>query len=91
MRSATWFIVFCVLIFLVLNDGKEVEAADPCTRIEDIEGNCNVNGEKECMKFMTNKYKTRFLSCACNNIYMLQKTKRFCECKYPCGNQNNTP
>ncbi|CAH2077162.1 unnamed protein product [Thlaspi arvense] len=86
MRSATWFIVFCVLIFHVLSNGKEVEAKELCTRIEDIEGDCSFQGEKECMKFMTNKYKTRYVSCTCNKIFMLKKTKRFCECKSRCEN-----
>ncbi|KAG7545327.1 Plant self-incompatibility response [Arabidopsis suecica] len=86
MKFATWFLVSYVLIFLVLCACKEVEAQELCNRIEDIDGNCDFQGEKGCLKFMTNKYKKeRHVSCKCTNLYMLHKTKRFCDCKHRCS------
>ncbi|XP_019086198.1 PREDICTED: putative defensin-like protein 231 [Camelina sativa] len=86
MKFVTWFIVSYVLIFLVLSACKEVGAKGLCSRIEDIDGNCDSHGEKECLKFMTDKYKKeRHVSCTCTNLYMLHKTKRFCECKHHCS------
>lgn len=54
-----------------------MEAEDLCRRVEDIEGNCNVDGEKGCMKFLTNKYNkicvvanvTTFSCCIRPNVF----------------------
>ncbi|KAF8088153.1 hypothetical protein N665_0550s0012 [Sinapis alba] len=90
MRSATWCIVFCVFIFLVMSDdGKEPkkkgEPNNLCPRIEDLEGNCKVDGPKGCMNYMRKTYKAKYDNCTCDNIYMLHKTKRFCECTIRCN------
>ncbi|KAL0726460.1 hypothetical protein Bca4012_022553 [Brassica carinata] len=92
MRSATWCIVFCVLIFLVISDGKKDKDKDKedlpqkyCPRIEDIEGNCKDNGPKVCAKFMTEVYKLNYFNCTCDNMYMLHKIKRYCRCQSLCS------
>nr|VDC74030.1 unnamed protein product [Brassica rapa] len=47
MRFA-WCIVSCLLILLVITDGKgpKVDPNSLCPRIEDIEGNCKDDGLK---------------------------------------------
>ncbi|CAF2067935.1 unnamed protein product [Brassica oleracea var. botrytis] len=90
MRSATWCIFFCFLIFLVISDGKrhkeEVEPDKFCTRFEDIEGNCKVGGPKACAKYMSTNpnSKINYFNCTCDNIYMLRKIKRYCLCQSLC-------
>ncbi|CAL9227752.1 unnamed protein product [Arabidopsis halleri] len=84
MRSVTWFIVSYTLMFLVLRGGKEVEAEKLCTTIGDLDGKCSNDGEKLCMRYMTNQSKKKFLSCTCNNVVMLHKYKHYCECKSHC-------
>ncbi|CAF2147054.1 unnamed protein product [Brassica napus] len=90
MRSATWCIFFCLLIFLVISDGKKHKEEDEpdkfCTRFEDIEGNCKVDGPKFCAKYMSTnpKPKINYFNCTCDNIYMLRKIKRYCLCQSLC-------
>ncbi|CAF2147355.1 unnamed protein product [Brassica rapa] len=87
MRSAMWFISFCVLIILVMSDGKGAKESDPnqlCPRIEDIEGNCKVDGPKVCMNYMAETYKEKYINCTCDNIIMLHKIKRYCKCNIRC-------
>ncbi|KAF8088152.1 hypothetical protein N665_0550s0011 [Sinapis alba] len=92
MRSATWFIGFGVLIFLVMSDGNKgpKEESNPdelCPRIEDIEGNCKVDGPKACEKYMSSTYNEKYFNCTCDNIYMIHKIKRYCKCNIRCKDQ----
>ncbi|XP_056860352.1 putative defensin-like protein 230 [Raphanus sativus] len=84
MRSATWFniLFLCVWFIKFL---KEHLPEKYCPRIEDIEGNCKDNGLKVCAKFMTSTYKMNYFNCTCNNINMLHKIKRYCECQSLCS------
>ncbi|CAN6830041.1 unnamed protein product [Brassica oleracea] len=86
MRSATWCIVSCLLIVLVITDGKgpKVDPDNICPRIEDIEGNCKVDGPKACEKYMSTTYNGTYFNCTCDNVYMLRKIKRYCRCDEIC-------
>ncbi|CAN7069993.1 unnamed protein product, partial [Brassica oleracea var. botrytis] len=65
IRSATWCIIFCVLIFLVMSDGKgpkeKKEPNNLCPRIEDLEGDCKVDGPKGCINYMRKTYKANMI------------------------------
>ena len=64
-----------------------MEESDPnqlCPRIEDIEGNCKVDGPKVCMNYMAETYKEKYINCTCDNIIMLHKIKRYCKCNIRC-------
>ncbi|XP_019086600.1 PREDICTED: putative defensin-like protein 230 [Camelina sativa] len=85
MRSVALFIVSYTIMFLVLRGGRKVEAEELFTTIGDLDGKCSQDGEKLCMRYMTDQSKKKFLSCTCNNVVMLHnKYKHDCECKSHC-------
>ncbi|KAF8088154.1 hypothetical protein N665_0550s0013 [Sinapis alba] len=88
MRFATWCIVSCLLIFLEVSD---VDPISLCPRIEDIEGNCKVDGPKGCGKYMSTIYNRNYFNCTCDNVYMLHKIKRYCRCESICPNPPPPP
>ena len=62
----------------------EVDPDNTCQRIEDIEGNCKVDGPKACEKYMSTTYNGTYFNCTCDNVYMLRKIKRYCRCDEIC-------
>ncbi|KAL0726458.1 hypothetical protein Bca4012_022551 [Brassica carinata] len=74
-----------------MSDGKgPKEEGDPnelCPRIEDIEGNCKIDGPKGCEKYMTEVYNEKYFNCTCDNIFMIHKIKRYCKCNIRCKDQ----
>lgn len=94
-NSELIWIVICLLIELkltffffflvcVVEKTIEVEAEKLCTTIGDLDGKCSQDGEKLCMRYMTDQSKKKFLSCTCNNVVMLHKYKHYCECQSHC-------
>ncbi|CAH8377977.1 unnamed protein product [Eruca vesicaria subsp. sativa] len=70
-----------------MSDGKEPEV-DPgkiCPRREDIEGNCKDDGVNVCAKYMSTTYKSNYFNCTCDNLFMLDKIKRYCRCEELCS------
>ncbi|CAF2068306.1 unnamed protein product [Brassica napus] len=83
IRQSAWFrprtSQVYKLFFLV-----EVDPDNICPRIEDIEGNCKVDGLKACEKYMSTTYNSNYFNCTCDNVYMIHKIKRYCRCNSIC-------
>ncbi|EOA31856.1 hypothetical protein CARUB_v10015083mg [Capsella rubella] len=86
MKSSTWIIVSCVLMFCVLNHVKEVKSLEKkvnkvCIRAQVFEQNCGWDGNKTCIAGF-NKIKRYPFSCECT-IYVEANSRRLCRCKFP--------
>ncbi|CAN7108656.1 unnamed protein product [Brassica rapa subsp. narinosa] len=81
IRQSDWFRPRMSQVFFFL---VEVDPDNICPRIEDIEGNCKVDGPKACEKYMSTTYNGTYFNCTCDNVYMLRKIKRYCRCDEKC-------
>ncbi|CAH2078300.1 unnamed protein product [Thlaspi arvense] len=82
MRSATLFLVSCILMSFVLNQVKDVEGGViPMSDRKDIfAGGCGSNGSKTCINDFVKKggASNRPASCQCNNFGV----SHLCLCKF---------
>ncbi|EOA32027.1 hypothetical protein CARUB_v10015271mg [Capsella rubella] len=84
MKSFTWFMVSCILMYCVLNHVKEVKSVEEnvvCIKSQVFEQNCGWDGNKTCIKGF-NKIKEYPFSCECS-IYDVDNSRRLCKCKFP--------
>ncbi|CAF2149106.1 hypothetical protein BRARA_A01228 [Brassica rapa] len=87
MRSATVFMVSCILMFFVLIHVKDVEAGltpmgSLCGQKDIFIGRCGRDGSETCINDFVKKGGdgNRPYSCKCDNF----GKKRICRCKVPC-------
>ncbi|CAH2078299.1 unnamed protein product [Thlaspi arvense] len=87
MRSATLFLVSCILMSFVLNQVKEVEGGvnpmgNLCDRKDIFVGGCGSNGSKTCINDFVKKggESNKPASCECDNF----GEEHLCRCKFAC-------
>ncbi|KAL0697736.1 hypothetical protein Bca4012_053858 [Brassica carinata] len=88
MRSATWFTVSCVLMFLILHHTKELEARDVCAFTDQFPGKCGNDGPNKCVNAMQKQalLPEAKLRCACfdHPTVILGWRKHICNCRQDC-------
>ncbi|CAL9214946.1 unnamed protein product [Arabidopsis halleri] len=96
MKSATLFMVCCLLMFFVMNNIKEVETvhveqAGVCEFTGEFPGKCGNDGRKTCIEAMnknggTPLKRNKNLRCECfdNPVVILGRPKRICRCRDNC-------
>ncbi|XP_056866847.1 defensin-like protein 229 [Raphanus sativus] len=81
MKSTTLIMVFCILVFFILNNVNEVNAK-VCIKSQDFEQNCGWDGNKTCIRGF-NKINKFPISCECTHKNPTVSSKRTCKCKFP--------
>ncbi|ESQ37280.1 hypothetical protein EUTSA_v10002937mg [Eutrema salsugineum] len=90
MRSSTSSIIFCVLMFLVLNHvkGQEVKKAVPLCKFSQMyDGKCGRSGNMWCHSEMAQWEFKSFPHCYCTDKRFRNQDKHVCTCyiKLPCN------
>ncbi|KAF8047174.1 hypothetical protein N665_3162s0001 [Sinapis alba] len=87
MRSASIFLVSCILMSFVLNNIKDVEAGltpmdNQCGRKDIFVGGCGPDGNKTCINDFIKKGGAGNTpsSCECDNF----GDEHLCRCNFPC-------
>ncbi|CAF2026477.1 putative defensin-like protein 234 [Brassica napus] len=87
MRSASIFLVSCILIFFIMNNVKDVEAGltpmdNQCGRKDIFVGGCGPDGNKTCINDFVKKggEGNRPSSCECDDF----GEEHLCRCNFSC-------
>ncbi|AEC06027.1 unnamed protein product [Arabidopsis thaliana] len=80
MRSITWFIVFCVFMFIALNHVKGQVKPTGCQGGQRYRGKCGTNGTKTCVKDMMLPKLFKTKRCDCQDMLGTFKGWHFCTC-----------
>ncbi|CAN8325566.1 unnamed protein product [Cochlearia groenlandica] len=81
MRSATFFLVSCILMCLLFNNIKDVEG-EQCGRKDIFIGGCGSDGNQTCINDFVKKGgpTNKPSSCECDNF----GEEHLCRCNFPC-------
>ncbi|CAH8315474.1 unnamed protein product [Eruca vesicaria subsp. sativa] len=85
MRSATVFMVCCILMSFILINVRDVEAGftpmgSLCDEKDIFIGRCGHDGSERCINDFVKKGAITPYSCECNNF----RKKHICRCQIPC-------